>query len=206
VQFINELLELYNAFLSTHAWIAPVAAFVLPIVEAIVPALPLTAIVSVNLAAMSATYGAVLGTALTIALSASGSFLAMAGIFLLIRKTLAKRFLAKIEANKFGAKFVNVAASGNAPLIMSLLCNPLLPSSIMNYALAFTKISVPRYLLLTGISRIIVILMLVFLGSLFNVQEHPLNVLWLLLVYAVFLLIGVLYRRFCTRKQKTTNE
>ncbi len=202
MNFINELTQWYHVFLDANAWIVPLAAFLLPIVESLLPILPLTAIVSVNLVAMAAIYGSTMGTVLTIILSTLGSFFGMFMIFLIIRKTLTVRFSQKVEASEFGRKFVNVASSGNTGMIMSLLCNPLLPSSIMNYTLAFTKIPIPRYVAMAGISRIVVILILVFLGSVFNIQEHPLNVLWLLLVYAGLFLIGVLYKKiFGTRNQ-----
>ncbi|MDP3130953.1 MAG: VTT domain-containing protein, partial [Bacillota bacterium] len=168
--FLNEYIESYRVFLAENAWIAPIAAFVLPIIEAILPSLPLTALVSANLVVLTAAYGAVWGTAMTIVLSILGSFLGMFGIFLLLRRTVGPKVAKKIEASNFGRKFRETAATGNTVPILALMANPLLPSSIMNYVLSFTKISVKRYVFLTGISRVLIILMIVFLGSLFNLQ------------------------------------
>lgn len=200
MDYLYHLVDLYHAFLDANAWIVPLAAFLLPIVEALVPTLPLTALVTVNLTAMSAAYGPAAGTILTIVLSVLGSFSGMFGIFLVIRKTFGERYLAKIEQSPFGRKFANVAAAGNTGLLLTLLCNPILPSSLMNYALSFTNIRIPRYVLLTGVSRIVIIVLIVFLGSVFNVQEHPLNVLWILLGYGILFLFGLLYKKFSVRK------
>jgi uncharacterized membrane protein YdjX (TVP38/TMEM64 family) len=71
----------------------------------------------------------------------------------------------------------------------------------MNYVLAFTSIPVKRYVLLTGISRIAIILILVFLGSLFNVQEHPLNVLWILIAYTLLFCLGYLFKKLLARSR-----
>jgi len=72
-----------------------------------------------------------------------------------------------------------------------LMANPFFPSSIINYALSLTRVSRKKYLGLTITSRIVIILFLAFLGSLMNVQEHPLNILWYLLIYSM--LFGIWY-------------
>lgn len=195
MQFIQNLIDAYLAFLAGHVWIAPLSTLLFPVVEALIPSLPLTAIVAANLGVLSAAYGPLWGTVLTIVLSTVGSLAAMFAIFLVIRKVWGERFAAKVEASLFGRRFVNIAASGNTGMILALMSNPFLPSSIMNYVLAFTKIRIPRYLFLTAVSRIVVIVFLVFLGSLFNVQEHPMNVLWLMLAYALFFFLGWIVKR-----------
>ncbi|MFA5005993.1 MAG: hypothetical protein WC509_00780 [Candidatus Izemoplasmatales bacterium] len=200
MQFIQNLIDAYLAFLADHAWIAPLATLLFPVVEALIPSLPLTAIVAANLGVLSAAYGPAGGTVLTIVLSAVGSFAAMFGIFLVIRSVWGERFAVKVEASPFGRRFVNIAAGGNTAMILALMSNPFLPSSIMNYVLAFTKVKVGRYLFLTGVSRIVIIVFIVFLGSLFNIQEHPLNVLWLMLAYALLFFLGWIVKRVRERR------
>ncbi|HQN75075.1 MAG TPA: hypothetical protein PK160_03450, partial [Bacillota bacterium] len=46
---------------------------------------------------------------------------------------------------------------------------------------------------LTISSRLIIIMFLVFLGSMFDIQTHPLNVLWMMLVYFALLGGWILY-------------
>ncbi len=201
--FLNEFIEAYQLFLSENAWVAPLAAFLLPIVEAILPSLPLTAIVSANLLVLTAAYGAVWGTVLTIVLSILGSFSGMFAIFLFLRRAIGPKVAAKIEQSEFGRKFRGIAADGNTGMILALMANPFLPSSLMNYVLSFTKIRVSRYVFLTGVSRVAIILLLVFLGSLFNLQEHPLNVLWMLLAYAVLFVFGWIFKRIRAKRDAT---
>lgn len=201
--FLNEFIEAYRLFLAENAWVAPIAAFLLPIVEAILPSLPLTALVSANLLVLTAAYGATWGTVLTIVLSILGSFLGMFGIFLFLRRAIGPKVAAKIEKSEFGRKFRDIAATGNTGMILALMANPFLPSSLMNYVLSFTKIRVSRYVFLTGASRVAIILLIVFLGSLFNLQEHPLNLLWLLLAYTVLFVIGWIYKRLRAKRDAT---
>jgi uncharacterized membrane protein YdjX (TVP38/TMEM64 family) len=204
MDFINQLIDSYQSYLAANAWMVPLAAFLLPVIEALIPSLPLTSLVIVNLGAMSAAFGATTGTILTVILSVLGSFSGMFAIFLLIRLAFGRRFAAKIEASPFGQRFVNIAAGGNTGIILSLMCNPLLPGSIMNYVLAFTKIRVPRYIFLTGVSRVAIVVFIVFLGSVFNIQEHPLNALWLFLGYGLFFGLGWLYKKYVVKKKPKT--
>jgi len=46
-------------------------------------------------------------------------------------------------------------------------------------------------------------LFLIFLGSIFDIQSHPLNVLWMMLVYFILLGVWVLYLR-ASRKRKNS--
>jgi uncharacterized membrane protein YdjX (TVP38/TMEM64 family) len=121
-------------------------------------------------------------------------------IFLLIRATFAKYFIKKVNDNKYGKIFLNVVEGKNIWFALALLSNPFLPSSILNYALSLTKIKLSRYLFLTITSRLIIILFLVFLGSVFDIQNHPLNVFWMMLVYFIILGVWLLYLQSARKK------
>lgn len=206
MQLLLDLLAELGQFIQTNQWFAPFATFFMVVLEAILPWLPLSVMVSFSVSMLSSIYGNVAGTILTIVLSVSGSFLTMFLIFLFIRWVFSKYFLEKVEKDKFGKKFLNILQDKNMSLALLLMCNPFLPSSIMNYALGLTKISIPRYLFLAFVSRVVNIVFVVFLGSIFNVQEKPLNVLWMMIAY--FLLFGVfaLIEYFRSQKDKTKSE
>ena len=189
MNWIYELLETISIFINENLWIAPFFGLLLPFVEAIIPSLPLTAIVALNLSALTAAFGWSVGTLLGIILSTLGSFLGMLMIFVIIRKTLSKKFTKKVEQNQYGKWFIDIVESGNTGLMLMILSNPLLPSSILNYAISLTNIKVKKYIFLTLTSRIIVILFLVFLSSIFDIQSHPLNILWVMLTYSVIIVI-----------------
>lgn len=190
MELFNSLIDNYQIFISENAWLAILATFLLPFIEAIIPTLPLGAIIGINLGVMSQAFGPMLGIILTIVFSVAGSFTGMFIIFLVIRKTLTKKFSEKVESNEIGKKFLNIAHGKNIGMMMVFLANPFMPSSILNYALSFTKIKTKTYIWMNLISRLIIMSFFVFLGSLFDIHNHPLNVIWLSLAYViVFILI-----------------
>jgi len=188
-----EWLNVIRQIIQDNIWLAPLFGVVLPFAEAILPSFPLTVIVAFNLSVFSVAYGTLNGTILTILLSTLGSFLGMFLIFIIIRLTVADYFAKKVKENKFGRIFLNVVEGKNVVVVLMLMSNPFLPSSILNYALSLTKVKVSKYIMLTISSRLIIILFLVFLGSIFDIQTHPLNVLWMMLVYFALLGGWILY-------------
>jgi uncharacterized membrane protein YdjX (TVP38/TMEM64 family) len=203
MNFLNDLLETIRVLIQENIWLAPLFGVLLPFAEAIIPSFPLTVIVAFNLSIFSTAFGVLEGTILAIFLSVLGSFLGMFLIFIIIRVTVADRFMLKVRSNKFGRIFLNVVEGKNTWVVLALLSNPFLPSSILNYALSLTKVKVPKNIFLTVTSRLIIILFLIFLGSIFDIQSHPLNVLWMMLVYFILLGVWVLYLR-ASRKRKNS--
>ncbi len=187
LNFVYDILEKLETYVSTNIWFAPFLTMLLPFVEAVIPSLPLTILVGFNLNIMAQAFGAAEGTALTILLSTLGSAVGMIFIFVIIRITLAPYFARKVEENKYGRMFLHIVEGPNVIPILLVLSNPFFPSSILNYALSLTKTRFWRYLFLTLTSRLVIILFLVFLGSVFDIQNHPLNLLWVMLAYlAIF--------------------
>ena len=195
MEWITDIWNGFTAFVSGNPWFAPIAAFLLAFLEAVLPWLPLTAIVSFSLSVLSLAFGTVSGTILAVLLSVLGSFSGMFAIFLLIRSPFGKPFLRKVERHPFGREFAGAVEGKNALGVLLLLSNPFLPSSIMNYVLSLTRVKTSRYVCLTLTSRVFVILFLIFLGSVFNLQEHPLNVVWLMATYGLLFLLFLLWRR-----------
>lgn len=196
MELFNSLIDNYQTFISENAWLAIIATFLLPLIEAIIPTLPLAAIIGINLGVMSQAFGSSTGIFLTIFFSVAGSFSGMFMIFLVIRKTLAEKFSEKVENNEIGRKFLNIAHGNNIGMMMVFLANPFMPSSILNYALSFTKIRTKSYIWMNLISRLIIMTFFVFLGSLFDIHNHPINVIWLSLAYAlVFLILFVIKKK-----------
>ncbi len=200
MDFLYDWLELLREFIQNNVWLAPLFGVVLPFVEALFPSIPLTVLIAFNLGVLSEAFGNVEGTVLTVLLSTLGSFIGMFLIFLLIRVTFADYFARKVNDNKYGRMFLNIVNGKNVWFVLVLLSNPFMPSAILNYALSLTKIKVPKYVFLTLTSRLIIVLFLVFLGSVFDIQSHPLNVLWMMLAYFVLLGVWIIYIR--SRKNK----
>ena len=195
MEFLTSYFDQYQEFITEYYWLALLMTMILPFIEAIIPTLPLGAMIGINLSALSQAFGGTVGTLLTIFLSVLGSFLGMLILFIIIRKTLSNKFRHKIEDHEVGKKFLNIANESNLGLMFVFLANPFLPSSILNYALSFTSIKLKNYIGLTIASRFVIILFFVFLGSLFDVQSHPLNVLWLSLFYVLLFFILLIVKK-----------
>ena len=97
---------------------------------------------------MAIAFGVVPGTILTVILSALGSFLGMLLIFYIIRKTISQRFIKKVEESEHGKWFIDIVETGNTGLMLLIMSNPLLPSSILNYAISLTNIKVRKYIVI----------------------------------------------------------
>jgi len=204
-QFLS-IIDAYQTFITNHAWLVVLATFLLPFIEAAVPTLPLGTIVAINLSLMAAAFGAFWGTVLTVILSVLGSFIGMFMIFLIIRHRLADKFAGKVESNEIGKKFLNIAHGSNIGMMLVFLANPFMPSSILNYALSFTKIKTGTYIWMNILSRVIIMSFMVFLGSVFDIQNNPENVIWLSIAYLIVFLLIFIYKqiskKISTKKQK----
>jgi uncharacterized membrane protein YdjX (TVP38/TMEM64 family) len=187
--FLNQWMAIFERWTNEHAWLAPLLVFFLPFLEAILPSLPLTLIVGFSLGMLSILYGATWGIVLTIVLSTLGSFFGMFLIFLLIRKIIKPAIASRPMKHPIGIRFIKIVNEQNNLVLFSFLANPFFPSSILNYILSSSAMKPGRYIALTFLSRWFVIVSLVFLGSIFNVQEHPWNILWMSLFYSGILIL-----------------
>jgi uncharacterized membrane protein YdjX (TVP38/TMEM64 family) len=200
MDFFYDWLDQLRILIQNNFWLAPLIGILLPFFEAIFPMLPLAIIISFNLSVMGSAFGVIEGTILTITLSTFGSFLGMFLIYLIIRLTVADYFVKKIKKYEYGESFIMAVHGKSTGFILVLLSNPFLPSSILNYGLSLSKIQIKKYVFLTIISRLIIVIFMVFLGSIFSLQENPLNVLWMMVAYFLILGIWILYLR--TKKKK----
>jgi len=206
MNFFTEFLEMLKSLIEQHYWLAPFIGLFLPFLEAILPTLPLAIIVSFNLSVFNTVYGGFEGIVLTILLSTIGSFLGMFLVYFIIRLTLADYFVRKVERYKYGKAFLNAIEGRSMWFVLALLSNPFLPSSILNYALSLAKVNTRKYVFLTVISRLIVMMFMVFLGSIFSLKKNPLNVLWMMLAYFAILVVWLIYMRQRKRKKGSIFE
>jgi uncharacterized membrane protein YdjX (TVP38/TMEM64 family) len=187
-----QLLDELKILIDQYFWLTPLIGILLPFLEAIFPFLPLAIIISFNLTVFGS---GIEGQVLTIVLSTLGSFLGMFLIYLIIRLTLADYFVKKVRKYQYGKAFISAIQDKRTGFILVLLSNPFLPSSILNYGLSLAKVNVKKYIFLTLTSRLIIVIFMVFLGSIFSLQENPLNVLWMMVAYFSILGLWILYLR-----------
>ncbi len=201
MELFYKLLDELRVLVQNNFWLAPFIGIFLPFLEALFPMIPLAIIISFNLSVLSAAFGTLEGTILTILLSTLGSFLGMFMIYLIIKATLSDYFVKKVRKYQYGDRFIHAIQGKSTGFILTLLSNPFLPSSILNYGLSLAKVKLKKYLFLTIISRFIIVIFMVFLGSVFSLQDNPLNVLWMMIAYFVVLAIWIVYLK--TRKRKS---
>lgn len=187
--WFEEAFRIMASWIAAYGWLAPFLAFGLPFLEATLPSLPLTLIIGFLLSTLSTAYGVMAGTVSTILLASLGSAFGMILIFFVIRKSITPTLVQKIPKHPSIHRFLLAVDAKQAWVVFMFLANPFLPSSILNYLLALSPMQTRKYVILTTTSRIVVITSLVFLGSVFRIQEQPWNLLWMMLFYgAVFTL------------------
>jgi uncharacterized membrane protein YdjX (TVP38/TMEM64 family) len=199
--WFDEAFRIMADWVAAHGWLAPFLAFGLPFLEAALPPLPLTLIVGFLLGILSAAYGTLAGTIATILIASLGSASGMFLIFALIRKTITPSLSKTLPKHPVVLRFLKAVDDKQSWMVFAFLANPFLPSSILNYLLALSPMSAKKYTILTASSRIVVIASLVFLGSLLRIQEHPWNLLWMMLFYGLLFWIHALVSR-----QRTTSS
>jgi uncharacterized membrane protein YdjX (TVP38/TMEM64 family) len=197
--WFDEAFRIMADWIAAYGWLAPFLAFGLPFLEATLPSLPLTLIIGFLLSTLSAAYGVLVGTIVSIVLASLGSAFGMILIFFVIRKSITPTLVKRLPQHPFIHRFLNAIDAKQSWMIFAFLANPFLPSSILNYLLALSPMQTRKYIILTATSRIVVITSLVFLGSVFRIQEHPWNLLWMMLFYGFVFVLHSLVSKQTTK-------
>ncbi|WP_338753525.1 TVP38/TMEM64 family protein [Bacillus sp. FJAT-52991] len=146
---IMDLIDRYQSF-------GPIPGFILPLLEAFLPFLPLFVFVLANVNAFGLWFGFILswGGAVT------GAFI----IFLLMRNYGQRRMLSFLQRHKQVKKLMNwLDHHGFAPVFL-LLCFPFTPSAVVNIVAGLSNISVTQYLLAVMTGKFVMIFTISFIG------------------------------------------
>ncbi|WP_203364163.1 TVP38/TMEM64 family protein [Bacillus sp. REN10] len=146
---IMDLIDRYQSF-------GPIPGFILPMLEAFLPFLPLFVFVLANVNAFGLWFGFILswGGAVT------GAFL----IFLLVRNYGQRRMLSFLQRHAQVKKLMNwLDRHGFGPVFL-LLCFPFTPSAVVNIVAGLSNISVTQYLLAVMTGKFVMILTISFIG------------------------------------------
>lgn len=93
----EKILEFFKEFTNENVILIIAMAIILPFIEALVPMLPLIAIISFSIASLGSIYGSVMGSVLGILLSILGSSIGMFSVFILIRDLIGNWFREKTK-------------------------------------------------------------------------------------------------------------
>ena len=179
--FLSRLasLDFWEGLFAAYSMNGAAVAFLLPMIEAFIPALPQIAIAALNAAAFGPWEGFLYTWA--------GSCVGNAIVFLFYRHVL-KHAADYLSRNSGRIQKAEAWVSGFDPLaLFLLLCVPFTPSSFLNFAFGLSDFSQKRYLLTMLPAKIAMIGSLIFFGqSIAQAGEHPLQ---LLLGLALMLLL-----------------
>lgn len=180
-------------FANDNVIIIILVASLLPMLEAFVPALPLVAIVGVDIVLFCAIFPPVLGTMFGILTSIIGSFIGTMLVYLAIRHLFGKKIRQKVSnMPKVNGAVEWIENSSNLLLIL-ILSNPYTPTSIFNYGMALVDFPFRRYLVIMAISRIVCVGLLGILGVIFDVGSDLKAFIWITVTYvAVFIFAWLL--------------
>ncbi|MDR1782332.1 MAG: VTT domain-containing protein [Bacilli bacterium] len=171
-------------------------AIIMPLLEAVFPSLPIIAIAGINvrnfgLLGYLYTYiGSVLGTLL---------------VFWCIRKLFTKRFLnSKIyKKNKVIHKFIDWMEKSEPAKSFILFCMPFLPTCLLNYACALSKMEIKKFVYLIIFSRIVAIIMYSYLGeSILSIVNHPIKGLIACIMLVVVYVISKFVEKIVTKEHE----
>ncbi|WP_319799488.1 TVP38/TMEM64 family protein [Jeotgalibacillus aurantiacus] len=176
VENLREIIQEYRSF-------GPIIGFILPILEAFLPFLPLVAFVVANANA----YGILFGILLSWAGAVTGALL----VFLLIRKYGDRKFLAFLRNQKQINKLTNwVERHGFGPLFL-LLCFPFTPSAVVNVVAGLSRISIMQYMLAVITGKLVMISTISFIGAdLVSLIREPVKTAIVLGVIVVLWIVG----------------
>jgi uncharacterized membrane protein YdjX (TVP38/TMEM64 family) len=173
----------------------PLAGILLPVVEALLPILPLVGFVIMNVAVFGFFFGYLyswIGNCL-------GSFL----LFLLLRKVGAKKIEEKIRRSKFRTTLEKVKRK-QLNLLFLLYCFPFTPSFLLSGAAALTNMRTEVFLAILLPSKFVMLLSLAFIGE--NVSSFFVNpaksIFFIIFILSVNYLFKYIFEKYEERHRE----
>ncbi|WP_410981659.1 TVP38/TMEM64 family protein [Bacillus cereus] len=146
---MNQLVESYRAF-------GPLLGIGLPMVEAIIPALPLIVFVMANAVAFGLWFGFLY--------SWIGSVLGALIVFSVIRRFGRSRFFSFVNKHPKVRKAMGwIERKGFAPIFI-LFCFPFTPSALINVVAGLSRISRRQFVLALALGKLVMIFILSYVG------------------------------------------
>lgn len=162
----------------------PIAAILLPVIEAFIPILPLVVFVVINVAAFGFFFGYFY--------SWVGNCLGSLLLFLLLRKIGGKKLESKIIKSKYSDKLKKIKKK-NLYVLFFLYCFPFTPSFLISGTAALTNMKTEEFLAILLPSKFVMLISLAFIGE--NVSsffENPQKSIFYI-IFIVFINILIKY-------------
>ncbi|MRG87030.1 TVP38/TMEM64 family protein [Salinibacillus xinjiangensis] len=187
-EYIMRLLDTYESF-------GPLPGILLPMLEALLPFLPLVVFVIAN----SMAYGLFEGFLYSWIGSVVGAIL----VFLLIRKLGNTRLLAFIRKNKQVTRVMSwFERHGFGPLFL-LLCFPFSPSAVINVVAGLSKIQLQQFVLAVIMGKAVMIFTISYVGhSITSFATQPVKTIVVGVCISLFWIVGKVVERKLQQKSK----
>jgi uncharacterized membrane protein YdjX (TVP38/TMEM64 family) len=187
---IQEVMEEYRD-------LGPIPGILLPMLEAILPFLPLFAFVVANAAAF--------GLWLGFLYSWIGTSLGAIIVFLVVRRLGQKRIFKFLSRNKQVKKLMDwVERHGFGPLFL-LLCFPFSPSAIINVVAALSRVSVSQFILAVLTGKMVMVFIISFIGyDLRSLIEQPIRTAVVALIIFILWFAGKRVEIYLNKKERKT--
>ncbi|WP_456275941.1 TVP38/TMEM64 family protein [Bacillus sp. AK128] len=195
--FIQEYFTLENIeeLMEEYRDLGPLPGIFLPMLEAILPFLPLVVFVVGNAAAF--------GLWLGFLYSWLGTSLGAIIVFLVIRRLGQKRIFRFLSRNRQVKKLMDwVERHGFGPLFL-LLCFPFSPSAIINVVAALSRVSIAQFILAVLTGKMVMVFIISFIGyDLKSLIEQPIRTAIVALVIFILWLIGKRVEIYLNNKEE----
>lgn len=158
LQTIREYFTMENIeqLVSSYREFGPLLGIGLPMIEAIIPALPLILFVMANAAAFGLGFGFLY--------SWIGSVLGALLVFTVIRRFGRSRFFSFVNKHPKVRKAMTwIERKGFAPIFI-LFCFPFTPSALINVVAGLSRISKRQFVLALGLGKFVMIFVLSYIG------------------------------------------
>ncbi len=179
--------------------LGPLPGIFLPMLEAILPFLPLFVFVVANAAA----FGLWLGFLYSWLGASVGAII----VFLVIRKLGQKRFFRFLSKNNQVRKLMGwVERHGFGPLFL-LLCFPFSPSAVINVVAGLSRVSISQFILAVLSGKMVMIFIVSFIGyDIHSLIQKPIRTAIVLLGIVVLWYLGKRVELYLNTREKKTGE
>jgi uncharacterized membrane protein YdjX (TVP38/TMEM64 family) len=189
---IQELMEEYRD-------LGPLPGVLLPMLEAILPFLPLFVFVVANAAAF--------GLWLGFLYSWLGACLGAIIVFLVVRRLGKKRFFKFLSRNNQVQKLMGwVERHGFGPLFL-LLCFPFSPSAVINVVAALSRVSISQFILAVLTGKMVMIFIISFIGyDIKSLIQQPIRTAIVAFVIFILWYVGKRVELYLNTKERKIRE
>ena len=199
MEWITNFEDILMDFLNSLGIWAPFLSCILVFLEGILAFLPLFVFVTVNVLALSALVGPILGGILGIVLSWVFSVLGSYTMFLGTRRLFGRKFRKRMEDSTKANKFMNIIDGLTYSQLVLITSIPFSPSFFINLGAGLSKINEKKYFCALLIGKFAEMIFLGYVGvSLIECLTQPLA----LIKVAIIMIVGYMFSLGINKKFK----